>query len=165
MAHLLLGNLDKNMRHLLAPLVPAMVPFLGLALGLTINLNAVVEAGLLGIALGLFVVFVGGAVLFLADKLTGGDGVAGLAAATTAGNAALVPAIIATANPVYAPAADHATVLVAASVVVSAVLCPIVTSAWAKRLQKKARLQDSEDNAAEQKSPAPKHVGSTPELT
>jgi 2-keto-3-deoxygluconate permease len=127
---MLLGNLDKNMRLLLAPLVPAMVPFLGLALGLTINLNAVVEAGLLGIALGLFVVFAGGAVLLLADKLTGGDGVAGIAAATTAGNAALVPAIIAAANPIYAPAAEHATVLVAASVVVSAVLCPIMTSAW-----------------------------------
>jgi 2-keto-3-deoxygluconate permease len=135
---MLLGNLDKNMRLLLAPLVPAMVPFLGLSLGLTINLNAVVQAGLLGIALGLFVVFVGGAVLFLADKLTGGDGVAGLAAATTAGNAALVPAIVAAANPVYAPAAEHATVLVAASVVVSAVLCPMVTAAWARRVQRKA---------------------------
>ena len=29
-----------------------MVPFLGLSLGLTINLNAVVEAGLLGVVLG-----------------------------------------------------------------------------------------------------------------
>jgi 2-keto-3-deoxygluconate permease len=142
-----------------------MIPFLGLALGLTINLNAVVEAGLLGIALGLFVVFAGGAVLLLADKLTGGDGVAGLAAATTAGNAALVPAIIATANPVYAPAAEHATVLVAASVVVSAVLCPIVTSAWARRVQKKEGLADAEYNSAEQEALAPKHAGSTPELT
>jgi 2-keto-3-deoxygluconate permease len=148
---MLLGNLDKNMRSLLAPLVPAMVPFLGLALGLTINLNAVVEAGLLGIALGLFVVFVGGAVLLLADKLTGGDGVAGVAAATTAGNAALVPAIIATANPVYAPAAEHATVLVAASVVVSAVICPIVTSAWAKRVQKKLIAAEMNSNPAEEK--------------
>ncbi|MEV7664086.1 2-keto-3-deoxygluconate permease [Paenarthrobacter sp. NPDC089316] len=153
-----LGNLDKNMRNLLAPLVPAMVPFLGLALGLTINLNAVVEAGLLGIALGLFVVFVGGAVLLLADKLTGGDGVAGLAAATTAGNAALVPAIIATANPVYAPAAEHATVLVAASVVVTAVLCPIVTSAWAKRVQKKAALQDSDEDSTEGQVVIAKHT-------
>jgi 2-keto-3-deoxygluconate permease len=155
---MLLGNLDKNMRNLLAPLVPAMVPFLGLALGLTINLNAVVEAGLLGIGLGLFVVFAGGAVLLLADKFTGGDGVAGLAAATTAGNAALVPAIVAAANPVYAPAAEHATVLVAASVVVSAVLCPIVTSSWARRVQKKTGPADKEDNSAEQEAVAPKHA-------
>lgn len=155
---MLLGNLDKNMRNLLAPLVPAMVPFLGLALGLTINLNAVAEAGLLGIVLGLFVVFVGGAVLLLADKLTGGDGVAGLAAATTAGNAALVPAIIATANPVYAPAAAHATVLVAASVVVSAVLCPILTSAWARRVQKKEGSERTQGSSTEDKALVPKHA-------
>lgn len=89
------------------------------------------------VALGLFVSLVGGLILMTADRLTGGDGVAGLAAATTAGNAALVPAIIAEANPIYEAAAEQATVLVAASVVVTAIMCPILTSAWAKRLRKK----------------------------
>lgn len=88
---MLVGNLDPKMRALLAPAVPAMVPFLGLELGLTINLTSVVDAGLLGILLGLFVVLGGGLVLFIADKISGGDGVSGPAAATTAGNAALVP--------------------------------------------------------------------------
>ncbi|WP_051721271.1 MULTISPECIES: 2-keto-3-deoxygluconate permease [Actinomycetes] len=134
---MLVGNLDARMRELLAPMVPGMVPFLGLALGLTINLNAVVKAGLLGIALGLFVSLVGGLVLMTADRLTGGDGVAGLAAATTAGNAALVPAIVAEANPIYEAAAEQATVLVAASVVVTAILCPILTATWARRLKRK----------------------------
>jgi 2-keto-3-deoxygluconate permease len=129
---MLLGNLDPAMRRFLAPAVPALVPFLGLTLGLTINLAAVWRAGLLGIGLGLFVVLVGGAVLLLADKLTRGDGIAGLAAATTAGNAAVVPAIVAQANPVYVPAAQSATVLVASSVVVTAVLCPIITVLWAR---------------------------------
>jgi 2-keto-3-deoxygluconate permease len=129
---MLLGNLDPAMRRFLAPAVPALVPFLGLTLGLTINLAAVWRAGLLGIGLGLFVVLVGGAVLLLADKLTRGDGIAGLAAATTAGNAAVVPAIVAQANPVYAPAAQSATVLVASSVVVTAILCPIITVLWAR---------------------------------
>jgi 2-keto-3-deoxygluconate permease len=127
-----LGNLDPAMRRFLAPAVPALVPFLGLTLGLTINLTAVWQAGLLGVGLGLFVVLIGGAVLLLADKLTGGDGIAGLAAATTAGNAAVVPTIVAQANPVYAPAAQSATVLVAASVVVTAILCPIITVLWAR---------------------------------
>src|SRR3954452_634002 len=129
---MLLGNLDPAMRRFLAPAVPALVPFLGLPLGLTINLTAVWQAGLLGIGLGLFVVLVGGAVLLLADKLTGGDGIAGLAAGTTAGNAAVVPTIVAQANPVYAPAAQSATVLVASSVVVTAILCPIITVFWAR---------------------------------
>jgi 2-keto-3-deoxygluconate permease len=133
---MLLGNLDPAMRKFLTPAVPALVPFLGLTLGLTIDLTAVWQAGLLGLALGLFVVFVGGAVLLLADKLSRGDGIAGLAAATTAGNAAVVPTIVAQANPAYAPAAQSATVLVAASVVVTAILCPIVTVLWARMILK-----------------------------
>ncbi|WP_369201160.1 2-keto-3-deoxygluconate permease [Streptomyces sp. PU-14G] len=131
---MLLGNLDPELRRFLAPAVPALVPFLGLSLGLTLNLTAVWEAGLLGVALGLFVVLVGGAALLLADKASGGDGIAGLAAATTAGNAAVVPSIVASANPVYAPAAQSATVLIASSVVVTSLLCPLITALWARRL-------------------------------
>jgi 2-keto-3-deoxygluconate permease len=145
---MLLGNLDPAMRRFLAPAVPALVPFLGLTLGLTINLNAVWRAGLLGVGLGLFVVLVGGTVLLLADKLTGGDGIAGLAAATTAGNAAVVPAIVAQANPVYAPAAQSATVLVASSVVVTAILCPIITVLWARLVLKQPAGGNREAEAA-----------------
>jgi 2-keto-3-deoxygluconate permease len=133
---MLLGNLDPEMRRFLAPAVPALVPFLGLSLGLTLNLTAVWKAGLLGIGLGLFVVLAGGAVLLLADKASGGDGIAGLAAATTAGNAAVVPSIVAAANPVYAPAAQSATVLIASSVVVTSILCPLITALWARRVLK-----------------------------
>lgn len=142
---MLLGNFDPAMRKFLAPAVPVIVPFLGLSLGLTINLGAVWRAGLLGIVLGLFVVVVGGAVLLLADKVTGGDGIAGLAAATTAGNAAVVPAMVAAANPVYAPAAQQATALVAASVVVTAVLCPMVTVLWARYVLKHPAARKTKD--------------------
>jgi 2-keto-3-deoxygluconate permease len=145
---MVLGNLDPAMRKFLAPAVPALVPFLGLTLGLTINLTAVWQAGLLGLALGLFVVLVGGAVLLLADKLSRGDGIAGLAAATTAGNAAVVPTIVAQANPAYAPAAQSATVLVAASVVVTAILCPIVTVSWARLVLKQPAGGSREAEAA-----------------
>ena len=106
------------------------------------------QAGLLGLALGLFVVFVGGAVLLLADKLSRGDGIAGLAAATTAGNAAVVPTIVAQANPAYAPAAQSATVLVASSVVVTAILCPIVTVLWARMVLKQPAGGSREAEAA-----------------
>jgi 2-keto-3-deoxygluconate permease len=147
---MLLGNLDKSIRQFLAPVVPALVPFLGLTLGFTIDLTAVWRAGLLGVVLGLFVVLVGGAVLLLADKLTKGDGIAGLAAATTAGNAAVVPAIIAEVNPAYAPAAQSATVLVAASVVVTAIMCPIITVAWAKLVLKQPAGGNREIGAAQQ---------------
>jgi 2-keto-3-deoxygluconate permease len=145
---MLLGNLDPSLRRFLAPAVPALIPFLGLTLGLTIDLTAVWQAGLLGLALGLFVVSAGGAVLLAADKLSGGDGIAGLAAATTAGNAAVVPVIVAQANPAYASAAQSATVLVASSMVVTAILCPLVTVFWARRVLKQPAGGSREADAA-----------------
>ncbi|CAM5692689.1 2-keto-3-deoxygluconate permease [Streptomyces tendae] len=158
---MLLGNLDLEMRRFLAPAVSALVPFLGLSLGLTLNLTAVWKAGLLGVGLGLFVVLVGGAVLLLADKASGGDGIAGLAAATTAGNAAVVPSIVAAANPVYAPAAQSATVLIASSVVVTSILCPLITALWARRVLKQPSGTDRADDPAAHGntlSPAPQYM-------
>jgi 2-keto-3-deoxygluconate permease len=92
------------------------------------------QAGLLGLCMGLAVVVVTGIPLFFADRLTGGNGVAGVAAASTAGNAVAVPAIIAAANPVYAAAAEQATMLVAACVVVTALVVPLVTAWTARRV-------------------------------
>ncbi len=48
--------------------------------------------------------FVSCIVMFTADRISRGNGVAGLAASATAGNAAAVPALVASANPVYADA-------------------------------------------------------------
>lgn len=135
---MLLGNLDRELREFLGRAIPVVIPFFAFALGASIDAASVWRSGLLGIGLGLAVVAVSGALLFLADKITGGNGTAGLAAASTAGNAATVPAIVAAANPVYSAAAQHATVLVSASVVVTAVLVPFVTAFWARRLQRVA---------------------------
>ncbi|MDR5753296.1 2-keto-3-deoxygluconate permease [Caballeronia sp. LZ024] len=134
---MLLGNLDREMRDFLAKAVPVMIPFFALALGASLDLHKVWQAGLLGIGLGLAVVVVTGIPLYLTDRLTGGTGVAGTAAANTAGNAAAVPALIAAANPVYAEAAKSATLLVAACVVVTAIVSPILTAAVAKRVSER----------------------------
>jgi len=134
---MLLGNLDRDMRDFLAKAVPVMIPFFALALGASLDLHNVWQAGLLGLGMGVAVVVLTGIPLFFADRLTGGTGVAGVAAATTAGNAAAVPALIAAANPVYAEAAKSATILVAACVVVTAILAPILTAAVAKRVQQR----------------------------
>jgi 2-keto-3-deoxygluconate permease len=129
---MLIGNLDRNMREFFGRAVPVMIPFFAFALGAGLDLFKVWQAGLLGIGLGVAVVVFTGILLFFADRLTGGTGVAGVAAASTAGNAAAVPAIVAASNPVYAEAAKSATILVAASVVVTAILVPFVT-AWAAK--------------------------------
>lgn len=130
---MLLGNLDREMREFLGRAVPVMIPFFALALGTSLDLHRVWQAGLFGIALGVAVVIVTGIPLFLVDRLTGGTGVAGVAAANTAGNAAAVPALIAAANPAYEAAAKSATILVASCVVVTAILSPLLTAAVAKR--------------------------------
>ncbi|WP_175945623.1 2-keto-3-deoxygluconate permease [Caballeronia sp. BCC1704] len=138
---MLLGNLDRDMRDFLGRAVPVMIPFFALALGASLDLHKVWQAGLLGIGLGLAVVIVTGIPLYFADRLTGGTGVAGAAAANTAGNAAAVPALIAAANPVYESAAKSATLLVAACVVVTAIVTPIVTAAIAKRVNARSEAR------------------------
>lgn len=130
---ILLGNLDREMREFLGKAAPALIPFFAFAIGAGLNLTAVWRAGLLGLALGVVVLVISCCVMFLADRVSGGKGLAGLAAAATAGNAAAVPALVAAANPAYAKAAPYATVLVAASVVVTMLTVPIITAWWAKK--------------------------------
>ena len=129
---MVLGNLDRDFREFFGRAVPVMIPFFAFALGAGIELKNVWHSGLLGLALGLFVVAASGVILVLADRLSGGTGVAGLSAATTAGNAAAVPALVAAANPAYADAAKPAMILVSASVVVTAIVVPFLV-AWAAR--------------------------------
>ena len=147
-----LGNLDHEMRAFLKPAIPIMIPFFAFGLGNTLDLHHVVEAGAMGVLLGVAVVAVTGPVLILMDRLTGGNGVAGIAAASSAGNSAAVPALVAAANPAYAAAAKPATVLVVASIIVTGILTPLVTAWWAGRVgadaEREPAVADSEEAAA-----------------
>lgn len=141
---MILGSLDPAMRKFLSAASPVLIFFFGLALGFGISLQTVLKAGLLGVALGLLVLLLGGVVLFFADRLTGGSGLGGLAASSTAGNAAAVPMLVAAANPIYQHAAGPATVLVSASVVVTAIGTPLVVAWYAKRLAAKEAAAPAE---------------------
>lgn len=132
---LILGNLDPEMRVFLGSGAPALIPFFAFALGTTLDLHRVWVAGLLGIALGLFVLLLSAIVLGMVDRLIGGDGTAGVAASATAGNAAAVPMLVATANPHYASAAKSATVLVAACVIITSLTTPLLTAWWHNRVK------------------------------
>jgi 2-keto-3-deoxygluconate permease len=134
-AGIILGNLDRELKDFLGRAAPVMIPFFAFALGTTLNLHLVWRAGFLGLALGIGVVLVSGLFMLVADKFTGGNGTAGVAAATTAGNAAAVPALVASANHAYAAAAAPATILVAACVIVSSLLVPVLTAWWAGRVR------------------------------
>lgn len=136
---MILGNLDKDMRDYLSKAVPVLVPFFAFALGAGLNLKNVWTAGLLGVLLGIGVVVITGIVLFLADRFVGkGNGIAGLSAASTAGNAVGVPAAVASANAIYEPLVPAATALIASCVIVTAILVPLVVAWWAKRIGVKA---------------------------
>ena len=132
----ILGNLDDDIRDFFGTHEPIIVPFMAFTLGQTINLKSVVTAGIPGVVLGVMVFVVTGLVCIVTDRLLGGSGVAGAAASSTAGNSAAVPQAVALADHSYAGIAEAATVQVAASVIVTAILTPLLTSWWFKRVTK-----------------------------
>jgi 2-keto-3-deoxygluconate permease len=67
--------------------------------------------------------------LFLGDRATGGSGVA---AASTSGNFARLPGILAAANPACAETATHANILAAAAANATTVLV-VAPTAWTAR--------------------------------
>ena len=137
-AGIIIGNLDRDMREFLGRAAPTMIPFFAFALGTSLDLHRIWNAGLLGLAMGVAITLVSAIILAVVDRFGGGNGTAGIAAATTAGNAAAVPALVAAANPVYAPAAAQATVLVAACVIVTSLSVPVLTAWWAGRVRQPA---------------------------
>lgn len=140
----ILGNLDKGFRDFFGKRASVLIPFLAFALGNGINLKSIVNAGPSGILLGLLTVTLTGAACILADRATGGSGIAGAAASTTAGNAAATPKAIAMADPTYAAISPVATLQVAASVIVTALLTPVLTAMVYKRNNKKKEEQQQQ---------------------
>lgn len=133
---LLLGTLDEDIRAQFAPGVGILIPFFIFALGYTLDFRMVIQSGLAGIIVGLLVVFVSGGFMALLDKfILKSDGVAAWAAASTAGAAVSVPYVLAEISPEFAPVAESATAIVAASVIITSLLTPIVTN----KLEKRAR--------------------------
>ncbi len=146
-----LGNLDSELREFFSRATETMIPFFGFALGNTIDLAVIGKTGLGGILLGLLVIVITGIPLILADKYIGkGNGTAGLAASSTAGAAVANPMLIAEMKPEFLTAAQSATALVATSVVVTAILVPILTAYWYKWQLKKGNVSGTpqDKNAA-----------------
>lgn len=135
---MLLGNLDPKMRDFLSQGGPILIPFFAFALGASIDFAMLLKGGLAGIILGGLTTLVGGFFNIKVDRLLGGSGIAGAAASSTAGNAVATPVAIAHADPALADVVAAATPLVATSVIVTAILTPMLTSWVAKRNQQRS---------------------------
>lgn len=133
---MILGNLDTGTKKFLMSGGPVLIPFFAFALGTGINFNMLIVAGLSGILLGVMTTFVGGFFNILADRMTGGSGIAGAAASSTAGNAVATPAAVALADPGFTALAAIAAPQIAASTITTAILAPIITAYIAKRKKK-----------------------------
>ncbi|MDR1977775.1 MAG: 2-keto-3-deoxygluconate permease [Synergistaceae bacterium] len=155
---MILGNLDDDIRKFLAPGVMISIPFFAFPLGAGLNLKQIVDAGGPGIILGLFTLVVTGVGSYfvyrvLVPKSLRKGCAVGAAVGTTAGNAAMTPTAFAQIDPSFAPYAAAATVQVGASIVITAILCPLLVDFLARRERKALGL------AAD--SPAPlKDIGS-----
>ena len=137
---IVLGSLDPDMRTFLSKAGMVMIPFFAFGLGCGINLETIYLSGFSGILLGLLTVLICGFFTVVTDKLTGGTGVAGAANSSTAGNAVATPAAVAMVDPSLAATAAIATPQVAAAVIVTALLVPVLTAYIAKRNLKKSGL-------------------------
>ncbi|TWD44290.1 2-keto-3-deoxygluconate permease [Pantoea sp. SJZ147] len=135
---MLLGNLDPQMRDFLSKGGPLLIPFFAFALGASIDFAMLLKGGLAGILLGGLTTLVGGFFNIKVDRLLGGSGIAGTAASSTAGNAVATPIAIAQADPALAHVVATATPLVATSVIVTAILTPMLTSWVAKGNQQRS---------------------------
>jgi len=133
---MIVGNLDPKWKNVLVPVPNIVIPFFAFALGTGINLGNVVSGGAQGLVLGLIIAPVTGFLVYLGYKVVlrrGRKSGLGFAAGTTAGNAVATPAVIAQIDPTFAPYVEVATAQVAASVLVTAILAPMLAAYVLKR--------------------------------
>ena len=133
---LILGSCSPWLKKNLSAGVTPSIIVVGFALGCGMSIQQLFQGGLSGILLGLITAVVVGIVTIFADKLTGGSGIAGAAISSTAASGVANPAALAAIDPAFAVIAPIATAQVAASVIITAFLTPVVASFVAKRNKK-----------------------------
>jgi len=143
-----LGNLDKEIAEFLEPATSILIPFFAFPLGAALNFGQLFQAGLSGIILGLFVVIFTGVAGYLTFKLLKADyPEVGAAIGTTAGNAVGTPAAVAAIDSSLAPIAGEATAQIAAAIIVTAILTPLLVEFFAKREENKSEKEEVTNEA------------------
>ncbi|MFD0966670.1 2-keto-3-deoxygluconate permease [Seminibacterium arietis] len=128
---MIVGNLDPKWMNLMKPTGTIVIPFFAFSLGSGINLKIILTGGATGIILGIISTLVTGFLVYLGYKTILGRGNQsgiGFAAGTTAGNAIIAPEIVTQADPTLIPFVQTATAQIAASVLISALLSPLLAA-------------------------------------
>lgn len=148
---MLVGNLDPKWREVLRATPSIVIPFFAFALGTGIDLANVVRGGASGLIVGAIAAPFTGALLYFGYRFVlrrGNKSGLGIAAATTAGNAIATPAIVGAADPKFAPYVEAATAQVAASVLITAILAPLLAS-WVLKREGGLTVVDEEGQVIE----------------
>lgn len=122
-----LANTFPFMKKALSNGVTAIIIIVGFALGCNMSFSQLIQGGVPGVLLGVITSVVGAALCVLVDKLTGGSGVAGAAISSTAASAIATPAALSAVDDAFKAIEGTATSQIAASVIVTAILTPIIT--------------------------------------
>ncbi len=131
---IILGNLDPQIRALMAPGTPIVLPFLGFCFGASVNLGSALTAGMAGILLTLIFLIVNVALMLLVDRaILRRPGYAAVSTCSVAGISVVVPTILAASQPAFAPYAEAATSQLALVMVLSSFAIPWITSQVVKR--------------------------------
>lgn len=142
---ILIGNVSQKAAAFLAPGVALALPFVGFALGAGIDLRQLWLGGVSGILLAVAALVIGGAVAALLDILLNrGDGSAGIAASATGANAIAVPAAVALANPAWQAVAGAAAAQIGASVILGALVVPLLAERMATRKKRKQNTPETD---------------------
>ncbi|NLJ94372.1 MAG: 2-keto-3-deoxygluconate permease [Clostridiaceae bacterium] len=135
---MVLGNLDQEIRNFFSPLLGRILPFMGWALGASINLIDAFKSGLSGIILVLL--FYGLLIppLYLFErKVLKTDGVSTIALSAMPGLAIGFPRMLADVFPGLEPFAASAAANIAFAVVITSILTPILAKIVYQRNQTK----------------------------
>lgn len=139
----ILGNLDEDCRHFFSSQSSILIPFFAFPLGAALDFKTIISAGIPGLILGVCVTLITGLAAYFASRIYGKKrNPAAAAVGTTAGNAVATPEAIAMSDASLAPFVPAATAQVAASVIVTAVLCPIITSFLARKNGKSTETEE-----------------------
>lgn len=134
-----LGNIDPKVREYFSPLLSRMMPLLGWALGVSINLLDAFKSGLSGLLLAvLFYCILTFAMYFVETKVLKHNGASALALSSSPGLSISYPAMLAAIHPELAPFVPTAAAQLAFVVVLTNILTPILANKLVPDLDEQA---------------------------